>query len=623
MKEIVLFFYIFLILLEPNLQLNFYLHLNLQNLCINYNTINSCYTGNIVNGKFNIIKNYNGSELLGPSRGPGPKRNYRCYGHIQYQQCILKLEKPNPFIIMNRETIESTKTENGIQYQIFKFNGGGNRIYVTFNIPSFPSNECENNGNLLELKYKTENYIWNVNSINSELNNFNTLIIEKPSSSFIIVFVENSNYGPLKGSISINNDEVIYNQPYEFKNDGSDILVYNRPDSPRGGLIEYVNFYIKDNTNKEISNESEIKINVCQFGCSCNINTIQKCDECLTSFYTLNGDKSDCKTLEEIKEIYPDLIGIYQSSSKSYDLCGRMCKDCSIGPDLNHNIHNCDICRDGYIYSANVNSHRNCYNIPCNQVNSNYREIENTHECLLSGCSVSYPFDLNNEKCFSICPFPYLKIDDQIGGVTYKKCVEKCDIPFPYHDINGRRCNKESCAQNDLYDYPTSYVCIDDCIGFYNYKFINKQNTLYPISKCVHRCEEPKIFHFEGNVCLDECPNTSPYYIQPDLICLNECPPNYNYFQDKTNECLKFCPYFKIESLKTCYDECPNSHPLYLSTTNECVHDCTPELPYNYNNKCISNCRLTDKIFIAFDKCVINCKSADLVYYDPDDLRCY
>ena len=100
MKEIVLFFYIFLILLEPNLQLNFYLHLNLQNLCINYNTINSCYTGNIVNGKFNIMKNFTGSTTLGSAWGPGPKRNYRCYGHIQYQQCILKLEKENPFIIM-------------------------------------------------------------------------------------------------------------------------------------------------------------------------------------------------------------------------------------------------------------------------------------------------------------------------------------------------------------------------------------------------------------------------------------------------------------------------------------------------------------------------------------------
>ena len=46
----------------------------------------------------------------------------------------------------------------------------------------------------------------------------------------------------------------------------------------------------------------------------------------------------------------------------------------------------------------------NCYNKKCNIQNSNYREIENTHECLETGCNSIYKYEYNGEKCFSKCP---------------------------------------------------------------------------------------------------------------------------------------------------------------------------------------------------------------------------
>ena len=59
-----------------------------------------------------------------------------------------------------------------------------------------------------------------------------------------------------------------------------------------------------------------------------------------------------------------------------------MCYKCSDELDLVSDTHNCDSCKNGYTYFAHKNGNINCYNIPCNQVNSNYRELGNTHECI-------------------------------------------------------------------------------------------------------------------------------------------------------------------------------------------------------------------------------------------------
>ena len=82
---------------------------------------------------------------------------------------------------------------------------------------------------------------------------------------------------------------------------------------------------------------------------------------------------------------------------------------------------------------------------------------------------------------------------------------------------------------------------------------------------------------------------------------------------------------YKIRRIKTWFKKCSDDYSLYLSTKKECVHDCTSELPYKYDNKCIADCKQTDKQYISFKneyQTKIKCQEVGLIY-DPDDLRCY
>ena len=295
-----------------------------------------------------------------------------------------------------------------------------------------------------------------------------------------------------------------------------------------------------------------------------------------------------------------------------------MCKSCSNGVDSINNIHHCKECKDDYKYYLIKGNEYNCYLNNC--TDNQLMQIENTFQCISTLCidESLYKFNYNNQICYSKCSDNTFEIDDNLN----KKCVDLCENPYPYYDLSLKKCYKTSCYENNLYEKGNNneFECINTCPDDLKYYFKDDDNK---VAKCLNVCQEPKKFNDkDNNLCLSECPNNKPYYTE-DFICLIQCPPNY-FTQFETNKCVENCGNdYQISSNKTCFNTCPNSHPLYLSTTKECVQYCTPELPYQYDNKCVNNCRVTDKIFLGYDKCVTDCNLVDLLYYDPDDLKCY
>ena len=72
---------------------------------------------------------------------------------------------------------------------------------------------------------------------------------------------------------------------------------------------------------------------------------------------------------------------------------------------------------------------------------------------------------------------------------------------------------------------------------------------------------------------------------------------------------------FIIINIRTYFEKCPNGYPLYLSSTKESVIDCSTELPFKYNDHCITDCKNTEKKFIGFrNECIEDCSSAGIIY---------
>ena len=80
-----------------------------------------------------------------------------------------------------------------------------------------------------------------------------------------------------------------------------------------------------------------------------------------------------------------------------------MCKSCERGYK-SETKHHYKECKEGYDYFVIKGNKLNCYNKKCNIQNTNYREIENTHEYLETGCNSIYKYEYKGEKCFSKCP---------------------------------------------------------------------------------------------------------------------------------------------------------------------------------------------------------------------------
>ena len=531
-------------------------------------------------------------------------------GYLKKGDCIISTNN-NIYFTFERQ-IEGTGIEfEGVTYKSFKNRDFDYRLRVYLFIPSQVPSSCNNDISLSYITYSVKVYL---NSENYEISLYDLNAIKNylPNNQVTIKF------GSLEGTMIIDDIEIDQNTPITFSYNS--IISYTRAANKLEGYEEKVTFYISNSDGDALSNLSILTISVCGVGCNCGM-IYNKCDNCLNDYYFIIAKGNNCTLESEFLNDYPDNIGFYKdSANKIYKKCGEMCRSCEQGyvsPTVNH----CKSCNenDNYKYYVIKGNELNCYNEKCNLINSNYRQVENTFECLENLCNDIYKYEYNSEKCFSICPVGTIVIDYP----SKKECVVQCEGDYKYHDLSSNKCYNTPCYYNNVYEIENDNLkCVKSCKDDESkYHFIDHQTK---IARCLTNCIEPKKFHDNDNeICVSQCPYNKKYYLQ-DYVCLESCPINY-FVQFETNECLVNCgDNYKISSIKTCFTECPNGYPLYLSTTKECVKDCSIELPFKYNDHCINDCKNTEKKFIGFrNECIIDCSSVGLIYYDPDDLRCY
>ena len=431
-------FYIILIILDQNLQLiSYQTNFKLERICVDFSSYCTYNYRNYNGNEITISRNF---RLRRTSRG-----NYGfCSGYIKSGNCIIKSDYFCNFftechIIDNNRDPE---TINGITSKTLKISSE-----IRVELPQKLPPECSNtSGSAILLKYLTKEQNYQLDSNNLVLSDFGDKIRPTISGSTIkIKFIQNGNQ-PFIGQITVNNELVElgismdYQSTYEVK--------YIRPDMPTSAYEESIDYYLEE-SNVCVSNLSTIKISMCPLGCSCYLNNKQ-CDYfCYDTYYFFDKDYSYCKPLSQIEIDYPGLKGLYQPDNYSFEKCNVRCLSCDRESTSNINIgeiHNCLECSPNYNnyygYTDDTYTHKNCYNIPCNQVKNTFREIENTGRCIFHDCQNDqsiYKFNLNNEKCFASCPQPYLTID---YNTPYNKtCVDNCPPDYPVHDISNDYCS--------------------------------------------------------------------------------------------------------------------------------------------------------------------------------------
>ena len=168
---------------------------------------------------------------------------------------------------------------------------------------------------------------------------------------------------------------------------------------------------------------------------------------------------------------------------------------------------------------------------------------------------------------------------------------------------------------NNVYEKENNDLqCVSNCKDELKYYFLD---TDAQVAKFLTYCIQPRKYHDnDNNFCVEKCLYSKRYH-KNNFICISKCPVDY-FIQFETNECIQDCgDNFIIINIRTCFEKCPNGYPLYLLSTKESVIDCSTELPFKFNEHCITNCKNTEKKFIEFrNECIEDCSSASLVYYD-------
>ena len=285
-------------------------------------------------------------------------------------------------------------------------------------------------------------------------------------------------------------------------------------------------------------------------------------------------------------------------------------------------------------------------------------------------CDVSNNYKYINSdtyKCVQACPSE-LKSMVRLGNTDIFLCKSLCDgtNKFRYGDECVEKCPRthKFIGYNNI----CKETCAEDANGQFYYPINAKDNPApdFIIYKCISSCSFAKIV-FNGqefsysfyeknnpNECLDNCPNSSPYYIlSSPSECISSCPedlpfynsellsPNIkceadnicrtnnrnNYFLGGQCVTLDYClnrgkEY--VDSRKICLDKCPDTNVIkkieYSQSSYKCLRNCEINEFIIYNDinqkqECISNCPY-NKNFIGKDNiCKSSCDENDGIYY--------
>ena len=228
-------------------------------------------------------------------------------------------------------------------------------------------------------------------------------------------------------------------------------------------------------------------------------------------------------------------------------------------------IENCPLSPTPYFEDVNKTCIESCENSAYG-----YKYYIPSERKCLPKCEKEYFID--GFQCLTSCPEGKYAL-----GQT---CIDKCPIQQPYfvgtftHGETGSDTQKK-CLFNCPKDYPflkkddanELYECTGSC-DFY-------KNTTEP-KECVEKCDgNYKFFILDEqsrHICLESCPEKSPYY-------------TYDYLEDPNNE----------ENIG-CYESCPQNPPTYKKINSfECVKTCTDKIVDYEKKECVYGCSVNQK----------------------------
>ena len=345
----------------------------------------------------------------------------------------------------------------------------------------------------------------------------------------------------------------------------------------KNGVLNSSIFYDFSNNDYRINYYNEacsISIQVCNIACEecetfSNDENDSKCISCLgEEYYSYINDESKCFNKEEnYPNIYFDFL-----ESKFKD-CDSSCLYCST------NSLNCTTCNTNYYPSIKNTNY-------CNNCENNINSLWYYDEINLNGiCLHNYNFC---EEVSSI-------IDKPLMIYNTFECVEGCTSNyFFFYNLCISNCN-----QNNMTSIGNKCLCSNSLKYYLNL-------TSFQIL-CVENCpEEYPLFVQINNQCVSSCPNS--YNLIFNYTCLKNCP-YLTHFNDKIGDCeCNYYTYIKDNKIFcTNSFKCPNDYPLLNG--NNCVKNC-PNLISGKN--CSNNC---PKDTILIEK---NCLSLNDIIDEPD-----
>ena len=359
------------------------------------------------------------------------------------------------------------------------------------------------------------------------------------------------------------------------------------------------------------------------------------CDKCVSNYYFIGSDRTQCQTEKNLEEYYTNDGGIsYYPCDNEFPYCLKCI-----------NSKTCTLCKEGFIFLRGEK--KQCFT---NEVNKTYLENGNYYPCSdnLKNCDeCGSKYQCN--KCFKDFYFvrnknnilECLKIDItkyyQLPDGSYKLCSEEinnCD-----ECNNPNKCTK---CKDKYYFLENDFTYCRNDLDLREYYSKDNGISYYPCN-IMNEC---KYCSYE-NIC-EEC-NTNFYlYKDKTNMCIH-LDDLEKYYKNGTsyypcNETIKDC--IKCFDSQSCY-ECLDGLKLIYKEQNKCYEDsyfqdnksfykknetfyekCSISMPHCHicNDNTICNSCEDDHYFINenYKECInINDIKPEREYYKEDDLNYY
>ena len=385
-------------------------------------------------------------------------------------------------------------------------------------------------------------------------------------------------------------------------------------------------------------------------------NTFYKCNShCLTCNNGGTDENTNCLLCKDNNYFVDgtnqcstnNINGYYRNDSlRKYMKCYESCKTCN--KEGNVNNHNCQSCKDGFVYMDGTN---NCYdkNIIIDyyyfnqnkfvQCNNKCINCENNPNYCSSCISGYYLLDNICETMDTILNKGYILELNEDNNYIVKKCYSTCKKCNRIGDENNHKCTE--CIDG------TYKIIIDDnyreeftCLNHIPDGYIRKENNAY--RKCYSNCLQCSDI---GNDLENKCTVCKSGFemIQIELNdrnfnCMNENDIPSNYYKDiydnkivyrKCYERCKKCERRGDNNDHKC-TECSNGYYL-LENTQFCYQSINDLPSINYfldieNNifkKCHDNCKKCEKLGNNDENYCTECKEGFYLIENDNKGNCY